>query len=126
MPVYEYIHEGKPLVLQRHRHTKWGTYNPSKQAQDQFVSQLELPTDPIPDMLAVELEFCFEMPKSYAKLKDKPAYPSRCDLDNLIKFVLDALNKKLYRDDSQIIMITAIKKYDATAKTVMRFIPLAA
>jgi Holliday junction resolvase RusA-like endonuclease len=124
MPTYVYIHNGKPSVLQRHRHSKWGTYNPSKQAQEQFAKSLVMPTVPISDLLEVELEFHFDMPKSYAKMKNKPEHPTRCDLDNLIKFVLDALNKKLYQDDSQIVKITAVKKYDAEAKTVMKFITI--
>jgi Holliday junction resolvase RusA-like endonuclease len=33
------------------------------------------------------------------------------DLDNMIKFVLDALNKKAYLDDSQICSIKASKVY---------------
>ena len=121
MNVYQYECNGKPTVLQRHRFSKGRTYNPSKQQQIAFADQLELPEEPIKDMLEVDLEFHFELPKSYKKLKDKPMYPSKSDLDNLIKFVLDALNNKLYYDDSQIVKITASKKYGETAKTVMKF-----
>lgn len=44
----------------------------------------------------------------------RPAKPSKtypkADLDNLIK-ICDALNKVVFDDDSQIIQITAVKKY---------------
>ena len=40
----------------------------------------------------------------------------RSDLDN-IKFVLDALNKIVYDDDSLIVEIQALKEYDDVERT---------
>eukprot|EP00961_Rhodomonas_salina_P166600 2244994-Rhodomonas_salina.2 len=44
-------------------------------------------------------------------------YYAAADLyqDNLVKFVLDALNEKLYKDDRQICEITARKVYRVSA-----------
>jgi Holliday junction resolvase RusA-like endonuclease len=38
----------------------------------------------------------------------------RLDVDNLAKFVLDALNGLLYSDDSQVILLQAVKLHDST------------
>lgn len=38
--------------------------------------------------------------------------PSIPDIDNLAKFVLDALNKVLYQDDKQIVKLTCYKLRD--------------
>ena len=64
--------------------------------------------------------------RSIATLKkDVLPYPSSCDLDNLIKFVLDALNGVLYDDDSRIVGINAYKVWaddpQSTGSTTMQF-----
>jgi Holliday junction resolvase RusA-like endonuclease len=108
---YHYIVDGKPQVLQRHRFARGITYNPSKAKQIEFADMCELPEEPITGALKVSITFYFKRPMSHDQLLYPPTYPKRGDLDNLIKFVLDALNKKLYVDDSQIVSITANKCY---------------
>jgi len=67
--------------------------------------------------LVMNIEFCFEPPKSWPKQKREKAiqrkkYPTaRPDLDNLWKAVADALNGIAYNDDSQIVAITCRKVY---------------
>ena len=41
------------------------------------------------------------------------------DLDNLIKYISDVMNKGFYKDDSQICSIQAEKKYSDPARTVV-------
>jgi Holliday junction resolvase RusA-like endonuclease len=110
---YRYIVKGEPQVLQRHRFAKGRTYNLSKPKQIAFAKQYELPDEPITEPLEVDMTFYCSRPKSHKRMKNPPAYPRRGDLDNMIKFVLDALNGKLYEDDSQIVKITATKCYCA-------------
>ena len=106
----------------RHRVARGHMYNPVKSLQKQFADAcLEyLPLKPLDGALEVQLIFYFKRPKShyrtgkYAnKLKaTAPMYHTGTkDLDNLVKFVLDALNKKAYEDDGQICSIYTHKFY---------------
>jgi Holliday junction resolvase RusA-like endonuclease len=114
---YQYSIKGEPIVLKRHRWSRGKTYNPSKQQQIEFAQKCKLPEIPIKDILEIDLIFYCERPKSHQRMKSPPIYPKRKDLDNLIKFVLDAFNKNLYEDDSQVIKITAIKLFDSDPRT---------
>ena len=71
----------------------------------------------ITEPLAVHLNFYFTPPKSYTKKKlklieeGKLHYTKSVDADNLAKGVLDACNKILYKDDSQIVELNITKQY---------------
>ena len=58
----------------------------------------------------------FEIPQSYSKKKREEAlsgklFPTKCDLDNIVKSITDWLNGKAYADDRYIYNIEAIKVY---------------
>ena len=61
------------------------------------------------------------IPKSWAKKRQKNAFnkphSSRPDLDNLLKFVNDSLNKVLWKDDALIYEVYARKFYSDDPKT---------
>jgi len=66
--------------------------------------------------LALEIDVLFCIPKSYTKHTRELAeqgllYPSRPDLDNIVKVILDGLNTLIYADDSQIQRIDARRRY---------------
>ena len=68
------------------------------------------------EYISVKIIFWFEIPKSYNKAKHQAAAegfirPSRADIDNYIKSVLDGLNKVAYADDRYIYKIEAEKRY---------------
>lgn len=42
------------------------------------------------------------------------------DLDNLIKFVLDALKGAAYHDDAQVVQIISSKRYGQVAQTQVK------
>jgi Holliday junction resolvase RusA-like endonuclease len=120
--IFERTIQFEPVSLKRHRHRlKGGTYDPSKKDKDEFVKVIdELPTDKMTKPLKCKLHFYCKRPKSHYKsgkksneLKDSaPKYnTNNKDLDNMVKFVLDALNDKLYTDDCLIIEINCIKSY---------------
>lgn len=120
--IFERTIQFEPVSLKRHRHRlKGGTYDPSKKDKDDFVKLIEnLPEDKMAKPIKCTLHFFCKRPKSHYKtgkysnvLKDTaPKYnTNNKDLDNMVKFVLDALNDKLYVDDCQIIEITCIKSY---------------
>lgn len=116
----KFVVSGMPEVLERHRTTKTGkTYNPSAKKQKEFASKCVV-ENVLMGELEVGLVFSFERPKSHFNkgvLKESAPKHERKDVDNLVKFVLDALNKKVYKDDSQIVKITASKQYSDVAKT---------
>jgi Holliday junction resolvase RusA-like endonuclease len=122
MTTFEKKIEFEPVSLKRHRHRlQGGTYDPSKKEKDEFVKVIGgLPEEKMTNPIKCQLQFYCKRPKNHYKtgkksneLKDSaPKYNTNSkDLDNMVKLVLDALNDKLYLDDSQIIEITCSKLY---------------
>ena len=77
-------------------------YGDNKSFEDKFIK--------------IKIIFWFEIPKSYSKQKRQDCAegfirPSRADIDNYIKSVLDGLNKVAYVDDRYIYKIEAEKRY---------------
>ena len=111
----------EPVSLKRHRHRlHGGTYDPSKKEKDDFVKAVETLPEKMTKPIKCILNFYCKRPKTHYKtgknsniLKDtSPKYnTNNKDLDNMVKFVLDALNDKLYTDDSLIFEITCSKLY---------------
>ena len=120
--IFESIINFEPVSLKRHRHRlKGGTYDPSKKDKDDFIKVIEnFPEEKMTKPIKCVLNFYCKRPKTHYKtgknahiLKDTaPKYNiNNKDLDNMVKFVLDALNDKLYTDDSLIFEITCSKMY---------------
>ena len=120
--MFERTIQFEPVSLKRHRHRlKGGTYDPSKKDKDEFIKMIDdMPLEKMTKPIKCNLNFYCKRPKSHYKtgknshiLKDNsPKYnTNNKDLDNMVKFVLDALNDKLYVDDCQIIEITCKKLY---------------
>ena len=66
--------------------------------------------------IRIRMKFKFEVPKSYSKKKRIEALegkirPTKADIDNYIKSVLDGLNKIAFKDDRYIYAILAEKEY---------------
>ena len=62
----------------------------------------------------LRLNVDFWMPHNMASVKDKRLWHStKPDLDKLIRAVCDAMTGVVYRDDSQIAVVTASKRYVA-------------
>jgi len=120
--LFETTIQFEPVSLKRHRHRlKGGTYDPSKKDKDEFVKVLGgFPEEKMTKPIKCTLDFYCKRPKNHYRsgkysdlLKDNaPKYnTNNKDLDNMVKFVLDALNDKLYVDDCQIIEINCRKMY---------------
>lgn len=123
---------GEPKAQKRHRTTRVGgfirQYDPSSSDKGDFLSiiQSNAPDKPLDQPLRVDCEFYFSRPKSHFKsgknshiLKDNAAlwHTSRNDVDNLIKFVFDALNKVYWRDDGSISECHVRKMYSDKPRT---------
>lgn len=67
--------------------------------------------------IKMQITAFFEIPKSFSKRKTLEAtegliYPQKKpDADNIAKIICDALNNVAYKDDTQIIQLTILKKY---------------
>lgn len=73
----------------------------------------------------IYIEFCFERPKShFNKSGLKPTAPKRHvqspDIDKLARSVLDALTGYAYKDDKQVVLLTASKLWWHTNETIIR------
>ena len=72
----------------------------------------------------IKILFKFEVPKSYSKKKRDEALagnlrPTKGDIDNYIKSVLDGLNKVAFLDDRYICNITAEKMFAEESETIV-------
>ena len=97
-------------------------FNPSRPAQEDFLAACApfLPPSPLEGPLEVTLDFYMPRPRTHLRSRNKEPYlreeapempVSKPDVDNLGKFVLDALNGVAYEDDSQVCILTARKWY---------------
>ena len=117
---------GKPLPLQRARAGKKGFYDPQFLAKRNFAYLVkeQFKDEPIDKAISLTLEFSIAMPKSWSqKKKYKMRYTEHIqtpDTSNLIKFVEDALNSIVWKDDCLIYQINSDKLWDDEGKTVMK------
>ena len=99
-------------------------YNPSKVEEQDFAEvvkglchrHLQLVPKFHPDVLLV-MHITFYFP---CKMDGSSSLIREADIDNLCKFVLDALNNVLYADDRQIVELTASKCFDAVGCLIGR------
>ncbi len=128
---------GNPKPQQRHRHFKFGTYDPCKKDKEEFLKKAlkeynySKGFNHLPRLNAVNLNIKFYMkrPKNHyrtGKFADliKERWQSismtkKPDIDNLIKFVMDSLSghNGFFLDDNQIVSIYAEKIYSDKPRT---------
>jgi Holliday junction resolvase RusA-like endonuclease len=127
--------EGPPIPLQRPRFSGGRVYNPSSGDLRKFRDRARPHcafAEPPPGPLRVRLEFVFARPKAHLRRDGQltPAAPRQHlatpDIDNLSKFVLDALNQVFYADDRQIVELVGTKRYGlpgeiATTRVVLMY-----
>jgi Holliday junction resolvase RusA-like endonuclease len=122
---------GNPRPLRRHRTAKGFMYNPSSKYQESFRNVVEEmlsnnkknPLFVEEHQLAVKIIFHMKRPRNHF-VSSRPGHgrlkaeapprlsPTRTDVDNLAKFVLDSLNGVLYVDDKQVASLSVLKIYD--------------
>jgi len=95
---------------QRARMGRNGFYTPSRTVEcEQSIQRVIMSAniEKIAKPLAITVDVTF-----FIKKKHPRKVPSvRPDLDNLVKTILDASNKLVWDDDSQIVKISAMKTY---------------
>ena len=119
-----YILYGDPIPLQRPRLGKHCVYNPQAMLKDNMAIMLQaqhkskkILTTPV----HLDVTFYMPIPTSYSKKTQEALlgkyHNIKPDISNLIKFVEDVATGILYKDDKQIVAITARKLYDTVGRT---------
>ncbi len=124
----EFIVEGDPQGKARPRFSRRsGTvYTPSKTARyEKEIRQAYIAAGgkmiPAGSYVAVTVDAYFKIPKSYTKRKRLDCEHNiirpdkKPDIDNVVKVVLDALNKVAYEDDKQVVGIICRKWYSQSS-----------
>jgi len=117
--------KGKPIPLARARAGKKGFYDPQYQAKQNFAWEVKRiwRKEPLNKAIKVNFYFYIGMPKSWSKkkraIKDLTLHDQTPDLSNLIKFVEDALNDTLWKDDKLIGKIKAFKRWSNDPRTII-------
>jgi len=121
--VYKFIIEGNPIPLARHRKGKYGMYDSQKREKESFLWKCVSQIKSVPAIGGVfksTMKFYCSMPKSWSQKKKDSLNgeyrPSRPDLDNYIKFVLDAI-PDYFADDALMVDIKASKMYSQNPRT---------
>ena len=124
--------EGNPCSQKRHRHAKRGrriiTYDPSSEDKKKFKTQVQskIKGRPLKKPLGLSVCFYIRRPKKHYRTGKfshllKKNSPKICiqkpDIDNLIKFVLDACNDLLWEDDKLIYEIESRKVFSENPRT---------
>ena len=113
----EPVAKGRPKIAVRGRFPVVYTPKKTRDAEDSFLAQAikQKPDKPLEGPLSVVIEFYKIKPKSYPK--SVKFWTKKPDLDNMIKLVLDALNKVFFIDDAQIVHLISRKEYDDVPRT---------
>lgn len=104
----------------RPRFTKTGrTYTDAKtlafERTIQTLARLQFKRTPFDCPLAIGVCFYFERPKSVRREQ----HTVKPDIDNLLKSVLDSLNKICWNDDAQIVSVNSFKFYAAKSGIIL-------
>ena len=106
--------KARPRFHNGHAYTPKNTRDFEKEIR---VCYLQQDGRKIDGSVSVSIEAIFKIPESWSKKKkwetiDQGKRPEvRPDIDNIVKIVMDALNGVAYKDDSQVVDISARKVY---------------
>lgn len=114
----------KPIAWKRPVHWKGHCYDSQKKEKEKTAAYI-LSKDPylfLPP-IKVRLEFHMPMPKSWSQKEKEEKrgewHTQKPDVDNLCKFIIDALNTVMWEDDSQIAGLSARKIWEYEGKTII-------
>jgi Holliday junction resolvase RusA-like endonuclease len=121
----KFIVYGEPVAQGRPRFARRGdfvqTYDPEKSKNYKSMVRYEAlkvkPDKPLEGPLVLAVKIYRTIPKSFSKKRHQEAVDgvlkptTKPDIDNIIKGIKDALKAVIWRDDSQIVQIMALKKY---------------
>lgn len=125
---------GQPVAKGRPRFARRGnfvaTYTPEKtvnyenlvkMAASNAMKSLAPTTKPVDVFIQLNLQ----IPESWSKLKKKKALlndiraTKKPDIDNMIKAIKDGCNGIVWKDDSQVVSILAVKRYSEMPRAIV-------
>jgi len=109
--------KGRPRSTRDGRH-----YTPKKTKENEtymsiLIAQAMQGRQPSVEALCLSAKFFFPVPKSATKKRiefiDKThrVFTSKPDIDNLLKSLMDSMNKIVWEDDKQVVSVTMSKSY---------------
>ena len=120
----DFIVDGKPQGKQRPRFSRISktVYTPTKTAKyEKQIAKAYTESGgkciPADCYVSVSVSAFFPIPKSYSKKKREDCLERKLrpdkkpDMDNILKVILDALNKVAYEDDKQVVELIGRKYY---------------
>lgn len=116
--------KGRPRFGNGHTYTDAKTASAETWVKSCAIDQCGTPR--IPGPLSVVIDVGVPVPKSWSKRDRARALAggmcptTKPDIDNCVKLIADALNDILWKDDSQIVSLTARKRYVEDAATTLR------
>ena len=122
---------GKVQAKQRPRFTGKFVYTPKQTVEyENWIKTCFLDKyrgmQPFENPLKVKIIAYYEIPKSTSKkkeaemLQENISPTKKPDADNIIKIVLDAMNKFAFNDDTQVTKLEIEKKYDKAPRIYIR------
>lgn len=100
MTVHKFTVEGNPIPKARARSANGHHYTPARTRQ--YETKVRIAARHLP---------CLDGPvKVRATFYREDAVP--CDLDNLLKSILDGINRQAFKDDRQIVWLEGVKLID--------------
>lgn len=126
----KFIVRGDPKAQKRHRSGRGYHYDPSKGDKADFLllAHKHIPKQPIEGPIFVKVRYYMPIPTSWPKYRKKAAendllpHIKTPDLDNLVKFTLDAL-APYWVDDRQVYLMDPCKYYSPTPRTEVTIRP---
>ena len=128
MPEALIVIPGQPKSKGRPRFARGRVFTPATTLQyERLVAAAarQVISEPITGNVQVDILAVYQVPKSWAKALQASArrgdiMPTRPDIDNVIKIILDGMNEVAYLDDQQVHMISAEKRYGDLARVEIR------
>jgi len=122
---------GKPIAKKRPKFFRRGgfvgAYNAQETEEGRFMQFLNMAKpegwQPILGPVILEIQFMMPIPESTSKKKKQAMalmvtkHTKKPDVDNCVKFVKDCANGILWRDDSQVFSLHAVKFYSENPGT---------
>lgn len=117
---FKFVVYGDPIPWKRPGQCRNGRYDTQKSIKNAlgliFSSGMN-GKKPLIGRIKLVAIFFMPKPKSFKKNLFDEWHTKRPDLDNCIKFILDAMNGIVYKDDSQVCAIIALKGYSDIPRT---------
>ena len=100
----------RPIPAPRPRVSRHGTYNPAKYTNYKKLIQAKIRGFTYLGNVPLKCTLVFVFKRAKSCKNNKYSMPSG-DIDNLQKGIFDAMEGILYKNDTQIVSVNAIKKY---------------